>query len=91
MFLLGVKEVIAPRWSLEVKEVLAKASGRAERKPYALLIIGGRPARQHHQAIPNWQLAQCCRAGRSTSYLFTFLLFYLFTLKYQDDQQQEQR
>ena len=25
------------------------------------------------------RFAQCCRAGRSTSYLFTFLLFYLFT------------
>ena len=29
----------------EVREVLAKASGKAERKPYALLIIGGRASR----------------------------------------------
>ena len=28
--------------------------------------------------LPEW----CCRAGRSTSYLFTFLLFHLFTLKH---------
>ena len=28
------------------------------------------------------RLALCCRARRSTSYLFTFLLFYLFTLKH---------
>ena len=30
---------------LGVKEVLAKASGRAERKPLPLLIIGGRASR----------------------------------------------
>ena len=52
-------------------------------------VIGGRASRSttppkkiHNSQFIIGRLGLCCRAGRSTSYLFTFLLFYLFTLKH---------